>query len=102
MNCSYLQHITSNKKQEQLKKEQEYIKKYIEFNNNHINSYQLIRTIFCFFVIFFILMLFQYELYNNNYTQEINYCIKSKIIQHKLYNNTKKEAKQTTIKIIRI
>lgn len=79
MISSYLQ-IISNKKLEQLKK-----------------------NIFCFFAIFFILILFQYNLYNNKYIQiEINCCIKLKDLQYKIYNNTKIEPKQTIVKIIRI
>ena len=97
MNSSYLHNITSN--QDQLNKKQEYNKKYIELDNKYINSSHLIRTIFYFFVVFFLLMLFQYKLYNNKYTHEkMNYCIE----QYKLYNNTKILPKQTIIKIIRI
>lgn len=110
MNCSYLHHITSNKDQSnkvqvQINKEQEYNKKYIELENKYTNSSHFIRTIFYFFAVFFLLMLFQYKLYNDKYTQEkMNYCIE----QHKLYNNTTIKPnttinpKKTTIKIIRI
>ena len=85
----------STKDPVQINKEQEYNKKYIELDNKYINSSHLIRTIFYFFAIFFLLMLFQYELYNDKYTQEkMNYCIE----QHKLYNNTTIKPKQTTIK----
>jgi len=142
MNSSYLQHITSNKEQsnktqeqlikeqlikeqlikeqlnkeqeqlnkeqEQLNKIQEYNKKYIELENKYVNSSHFIRTIFYFFAVFFLLMLFQYNL-----QEKMTYCIKSKDLQHELYN-TKIEpkqiivpkqttkSKQTIVKIIRI
>jgi len=122
MSSSYLHHITSNKEQsnkeqsnkeqsnkeksnkeqEQLNKIQEYNKKYIELENKHVNSSCFIRIIFYFFAVFFLLMLFQYNL-----QEKMNYCIKSKDLQHELYN-TKIEPKQTIkpkqtiVKIIRI
>ena len=104
MNSSYLQHIPSNKEQlikeqlikEQLNKIQEYNKKYIELENKYVNSSHFIRIIFYFFAVFFLLMFFQYNL-----QEKMTYCIKSKDLQHELYN-TKIEPKQTTIKIIRI
>lgn len=99
MKSSYLQHIPSNKEQlikEQLNKIQEYNKKYIELENKYVNSSHFIRIIFYFFVVFFLLMFFQYNL-----QEKMTYCIKSKDLQHELYN-TKIEPKQTIVKIIRI